>query len=132
MRRITRSHLAGAIPFLATACMFGSCTIDPLRDEFNKTIWTATEVPLGPLSLEIINIEFTEDQAILSDGEGNVIAEGCYDNDGRCAIFRGMSTVIDGIAVTFVEAHLSNGILFLLWRPEDILYPFTTAMKRKG
>lgn len=34
------------------------------------------------------------------------------------------------ITITFLEAHRNGDTLFLLWRVEDMLYPFTTAMRR--
>ena len=58
------------------------------------------------------------------------VLEGVYKDDGSIATFSNLQVEIDGLDVTFIEAHLkSEETLFLLWQVEDILYPFTTALR---
>ena len=75
----------------------------------------------------------------LVDGSEEVTLHGRYCADGSTAVLQGLSVSFgvngpgaskasDGLDVTFVEAHLSGKTLFLLWRIQDTLYPFTTAL----
>ena len=68
----------------------------------------------------------------LKDGSGIIIAHGTYSPDGNVAVLDEVIAVVDGINVSFVEAHRNGDTLFLLWRPEGMMYPFTTAMERRS
>lgn len=76
-------------------------------------------------------------------------AWGSYGHDGQTAVFSGLSltydstgirTGLEGLGIgedtdgyttiTFLEAHRDGETLFLLWRVENMVYPFTTALHR--
>lgn len=120
------------IPLMATAFSFTSCIFEAPGDEFYRTMWNSSEVPLGPIDIDELTIEFLcGNRLTIKDGSGIIIAHGSYNPDGRVATFSELSTIIDDIQITFIEAHLNEDILFLLWRPEDMFYPYTTAFYRK-
>ena len=95
----------------------------------SKTRWTSEERPLGPINVNELILSFEDDVNVticLSDREE---LHGTYHDDGPTTTFSNLQIEIDGITVTFIEAHLKNEeTLFLLWQVEDILYPFTTAL----
>ena len=45
-------------------------------------------------------------------------------------MLEGLTISLQGREITFIEAHRNDDTLFLLWRVEDSVYPFTTAMHR--
>ena len=122
----------GILPMLAATFSFGSCIYEAPGDEFYRTMWYSSEVPLGPVDIDELTLEFLCGNHITIKNEDDIIiAYGKYDPDGRTAVFSNVTTIIDDTSITFVEAHLNDDILFLLWRPDDMLYPFTTALTRK-
>lgn len=127
-----RIHLLGLV---AMAVLFGasSCIYEAPGDNFYRTLWKSSQIPLGPLDVEALSLEFLcGERVTLKDGSGIIIAHGTYSPDGNVAVLGEVSAVIDEVTVTFLEAHRNGDILFLLWRPEDMMYPFTTAMERRS
>lgn len=118
------------------------CVFTEQDDElFSGTSWFSDEVPLGPLGVSAMTLEFLEDGEveIILDLDSQIYTSredvpetitGHYDQDGTTVVFSGVSATFKGVDVIFIEAHLNaDNTLFLLWRIEDILYPFTTALQ---
>lgn len=132
MKRISTNCTTRALSCLALAYIFEACVFNPVEDEFKETIWTSDQFPLGPFDIATVNLEFLDgNTVIIYDGSYSVIAQGTYQTYGRDAILNNLSITVDNTHITFIEAHLSGGTLFLLWRPDTMLYPFTTALKRE-
>lgn len=128
----SHSRCTAIIPIMAVAFSLNSCIYEAPGDEFYRTLWSSSEVPLGPIDVDELTLEFLcGNKVTIKDGNNIIIAYGSYDPDGRTAVFTDIVATIDDIAITFLEAHLDNDVLFLLWRPDDMLYPFTTALTRK-
>ena len=124
----------------ATLCNTMCVYIEQENERLSGSSWQSDEVPLGPLGVNMMTLEF------LDNGEVEITLEldtlfaadieepqetitGHYDQDALTATFSGISFTLNNINVTFIEAHLStDDTLFLLWRIEDMLYPFTTAL----
>lgn len=124
-------HLLG----LAVLFVFGanSCIFEAPGDRFYRTLWNSSQVPLGPLDIEELTLEFLcGERVTLKDGSGTIIAHGTYSPDGNVAVLGEVTAVIDETTVSFVEAHRNGNTLFLLWRPDGMLTPFTTAMERRS
>lgn len=127
-----RIHLLG---IAALAVLFGanSCIFEAPGDNFYRTLWNSSQVPLGPLDVDALTLEFLCGERItLKDGNGTIIAHGTYSPDGNVAVLSEAIAVVNGVNVSFVEAHRNGDTLFLLWRPEGMIYPFTTAMERRS
>ena len=104
----------------------------PGEDVFEKTCWESDEVPLGPMEVDKLTIEFDRHGAVVISAD-EIRTKGHYDyNDNDAtAVLSQMRIRVDGLDVTFIEADFSNeNLVFLLWRVEDILYPFTTPLHR--
>ncbi len=121
----------------AAAFIFTSCIFDAPGDRFYRTLWRSSEVPLGPFSVDKLTLEFLCGQSISIEAEDTTsgipvktVRYGTYENDGETAVLEGLSITLQGREITFMEAHRNDDILFLLWRVEDSVYPFTTAMHR--
>ena len=115
--------------------MFGanSCIFEAPGDRFYRTLWNSSQVPLGPLDIEELTLEFLcGERVTIKDGSGTIIAHGTYSPDGNVAVLGEVTAVIDETTVSFVEAHRNGDTLFLLWRPDGMLTPFTTAMERRS
>ena len=120
-----------AITAVTTAISLNSCIYEAPGDKFYRTLWNSSQIPLGPLDIEELTLEFLcGDKVTIKDGSGIIIAHGTYDPDGNVAVFGDLIAVIDETTVSFVEAHRDGDTLFLLWRPDEMMYPFTTAMQR--
>ena len=90
------------------------------------------EVPLGPFEIDELTLEFLGDKSIsLKTEVDTIFAYGTYDSNEHVAIFSGLTVDIEGRLITFVDAQLSGETLFLRWRIENSIYPFTTAMHQK-
>ena len=121
----------------AAAFIFTSCIFDAPGDRFYRTLWRSSEVPLGPFSVDKLTLEFLCGQSISIEAEDTTsgipvktVRYGTYENDGETAVLEGLSIALQGREITFTEAHRNDDTLFLLWRVEDSVYPFTTAMHR--
>ena len=124
-------HLLG----LTVLFVFGanSCIFEAPGDRFYRTLWNSSQVPLGPLNIEELTLEFLcGERVTIKDGSGTIIAHGTYSPDGNVAVLGEVTAVIDETTVSFVEAHRNGDTLFLLWRPDGMLTPFTTAMERRS
>ena len=133
---IRSSGLIAAI-LCNTMCVY----IEQEDELLSGTSWFSDEVPLGPLGVSAMTLEFFEDgeveiildldsQIYTSREEVPETIKGHYDQDGNTVVFSGVKMTLNGVNVTFIEAHLNAAnTLFLLWRIEDILYPFTTALQ---
>ena len=120
------------IPLLAATLSLDSCIYEAPGDNFYRTMWSSSEVPLGPIDVEELTLEFLcGNKVTLKNEDGIIIAYGNYYPDGRTVVFTDVTTIIDDISITFHEAHLNGDVLFLLWRPDDMFYPYTTALTRK-
>ena len=92
-------------------------------------MWESDEVPLGPFPIEELSIEFlSENGIILSLDNGAIVCNGTYDSNDITAIFHDLYIKLEGRTITFIDAQLSGKTLFLRWRVENSVYPFTTAM----
>lgn len=132
MKRITTTFTTRALSCLALAYMLEACTFNPMENEFKETIWTSSQFPLGPFDIESISLEFRDgNEVIIYDGSQSVISRGTYETYGCDVVLNDLTADTNGTRITFTEAHLSRNTLFLLWRPESMLYPFTTSLKRK-
>ena len=110
-----------------------SCIYEAPGDKFFRTLWNSSQVPLGPMDVDALTLEFIcGEKVTLKDGDGTIIAHGTYSPDGNVAVLNELVAVVDGVTVSFVEAHRNGDTLFLLWRPEGMMYPFTTAMQRRS
>lgn len=119
--------LAGCL-MCTTMCVY---TL-PGEDVFARTSWESDEVPLGPMDVDRLTISFNGDGSVAISVDETLV-EGHYDyNDNDAtAVLSGAQLTVDGLDVTFIEADFSNDdLVFLLWRVEDILYPFTTPLHR--
>ena len=136
--------------FCSTMCMY---TL-PGEDVFTGTVWECDEVPLGPIDVQTLSLQFGkggvwEIQMTLDEPEednsvgvsrdtsnfgshGNVLTVcGHYQHNSAIAVFQNDAVVVDGRVVSFVEADWGDDqVLFLLWRVGDIMHPFTTALIR--
>lgn len=134
------------IALIAVIATVTTCVFSASKDAFSETVWASDEVPLGPLEVSKLTMEFGEDGQVtvrlefyeglaLDETEGagaksEVTLSGEYSVDGATAVLQGLLTTVRTLDVTFIEAHLSGETLFLLWRVENAVYPFTTALRR--
>ena len=131
MERTDILYLA-TLPIVVAALIGTSCIFDGCNDEFDKTLWMSDEVPLGPFEIDKLTLEFLGDKSIsLKTEVDTIFAYGTYDSNEHVAIFSGLTVDIEGRLITFVDAQLSGETLFLRWRIENSIYPFTTAMHQK-
>lgn len=121
-----------AILSLVMATFFcTSCIYDAPGDRFYRTLWKSSPEPLGPYSTGALTVEFLcGNQVTVKNGNGVIIAYGDYDFDDDVAVFPDMKAVVDGVEISFTEAHRNGDILFLLWRPDFMAYPFTVSLER--
>jgi hypothetical protein len=127
-----RFHLSRLI-FLSLALGLSSCIFEAPGDNFYRTLWSSSRVPLGPLYADALTLEFLcGERVTIKDSSGIIIAHGTYSPDGNVAALEEVTAVINEVTIYFVEAHRSGDTLFLLWRPEGMMYPFTTAMERRS
>lgn len=160
MKRIIFSRLAilpiMAAALFFQSCIYDSTA----GDEFYRTLWKSDETPLGPFDASALTLEFLCGEQVsiktttAARGAAGPSTYGTYSFDGLTAIFCDLTLEYDAsdvrtgvesladiigsegpgddgrITVTFIEAHRNGDTLFLLWRIEDTLYPFTTALKR--
>lgn len=125
-------HLLG-LSVLLVLSGANSCIFEAPGDRFYRTLWNSTQVPLGPLDIEELTLEFLcGERVTVKDGSGTIIAHGTYSPDGNIAVLCEVTAVIDETTVSFMEAHRNGDTLFLLWRPDGMLTPFTTAMERRS
>lgn len=116
----------------ATLCNTMCVYIEEEAEQLTGTLWRSDEVPLGPLGVTVMTLEFFSNGDVelnleMEETQEKVI--GHYDQDGVTATFSDVKSTIKQVNITFIEAHLNaNHTLFLLWCVEDILYPFTTAL----
>ncbi len=122
-----------AIVSLVSIFLASSCIFEAPGDKFYRTLWTSSQSPLGPLNVDAMTLEFLCGESVtVRDSSGIIIAHGTYSPDGNVAVLGEVIAVVDNITINFVEAHRKGDILFLLWRPEGMMYPFTTAMERRS
>ena len=131
MKRITNKPAAVALGVMA---VFGlsSCIFDnDLNDRFYRTLWECTEVPLGPFQVDELELEFMCNGTVRLQSDAlPAPIYGTYETDGQNAIFQNLMIEIEGYTVTFIDASVSGDTLFLRWRIENSVYPFTTPMHR--
>ena len=131
MKRINFSCLA-TLPIVAAALTGTSCIFEAPGDEFYRTLWISDEVPLGPFEVDELTLEFLcENYVSLKTDSNTIVNYGTYDSNEQTALFHGLTMDMEGLTITFVDAQLSDDTLFLRWRVENSVYPFTTAMRRK-
>ena len=95
-----------------------------------------TKFPLGPFPVDKLTVEFLCSQGICitaEDSSSGTLTKttryGTYETDGHKAIIEGVTMTLRDHDITFIEARLEGKTLFLLWRIEDSVYPFTTPMQ---
>ena len=131
MKRKRQTHAAVALGVMAvlglSSCIYES---DP-DDRFYRTLWECDEVPLGPFQADELVLEFMCDGSVrLQCDAFDGSTYGTYETDGQNAFFQNLVMEIEGYEVTFVDASVSGDTLFLRWRIENSVYPFTTPMHR--
>ena len=130
MKRLILDLIA-VLSLLTASLAAASCIYDAPGDRFFRTLWKSTPDPLGPYVTEEITLEFLCDgQVTIKNNDGVIIAYGPYAFDDAVAVFPDLTIVVDGVKITFMEAHRNGDTLFLLWRPDFMAYPFTTALNR--
>ena len=98
---------------------------------FYGTLWECTEVPLGPFQADELELEFICGETVRLQSDAlPAPTYGTYETDGQNAIFQNLMIEIEGYTVTFIDASVSGDTLFLRWRIENSVYPFTTPMHR--
>lgn len=119
------------IPVMATALSTTSCIFEEPNDRFYRTLWESTDVPLGPFEINELTLEFLCGQSVsLKTNSNTIIAYGTYSCNDQTAVFSGLTLELEGHIITFIDAERSGDTLFLRWRIEDSVYPFTTSMHR--
>ena len=141
MKRIRNKHAAVALGVMAVFGMNSCIYESDLNDRFFRTLWECTEVPLGPFQADELELEFMCGGTVClqSDALPSPIY-GTYETDGENAFFQNLTIEIEGYTVTFIDASVSwrgsgqdsgyGDTLFLRWRIENSVYPFTTPMHR--
>ena len=147
MKRITDTHAPlGGFPdgypyamkltavALGVMAVFGmnSCIFESdLNDRFCRTLWECTEVPLGPFQADELELEFMCGGTVRLQSDAlPAPIYGTFETDGENAFFQNLTIEIEGYTVTFIDASVSGNTLFLRWRIENSVYPFTTPMHR--
>ena len=127
-----RFHISGLI-FLSLALGLSSCIYEAPGDKFYRTLWHSSQISPDPLSADALTLEFLcGERVTIKDGCGIIIAHGTYSPDDNIAALEEVTAVINEVTIYFVETHRNSDTLFLLWRPEGMMYPFTTAMERRS
>lgn len=131
MKRIRNKHAAVALGVMAVFGM-NSCIYESgLNDRFFRTLWECTEVPLGPFQADELELEFMCGETVSLQSDAlPAPTYGTYETDGQNAVFHNLAIEIEGYMVTFIDASVSGDTLFLRWRIENSVYPFTTPMHR--
>ena len=113
--------------------MFCGCIYDtPTGDMFYRTLWTSEEFPYGSITLEFLCDE--EVSITITDRSRQITGYtyGRYSPENMTAVFEGLSTSIQNLEVTFIEAHRDGDTLYLIWQTENSALPFTTTLQRKS
>ena len=130
MKHSITDHVA-ILSLVMAAFFCTSCIYDAPGDRFFRTLWKSSPEPLGPYSTGALTVEFLcDNQVTLRNGDGVIIAYGEYAFDGDVAIFPDLKIIVDGAEISFLEAHRNGDIIFLLWRPDRMAYPFTVSLDR--
>lgn len=131
MKRIRNKHAAVALGVMAVFGM-NSCIFESdLNDRFCRTLWECTEVPLGPFQADELELEFMCGGTVRLQSDAlPAPIYGTFETDGENAFFQSLTIEIEGYTVTFIDASVSGNTLFLRWRIENSVYPFTTPMHR--
>ena len=127
------SKIIKTVTLTATIVCCNSCIFEEGRDLFRNTSWECTEFPLGPLNVDTLTVEFLANGTVVLNATSKTVSRisSTYLHDDCTAVLNGLGLSIDGVEVTFTEMHYGKDVAFILWRPEDVLKPFTTALYRK-
>ena len=83
------------------------------------------------MDIDRLVITFENEKSVTIDLDNQEEIRGKYASDKATATLNNLQIRVNGLTVTFIEAHMSSEeTLFLLWQVEDMLYPFTTALHR--
>ena len=144
-----------AASMASTSCIFDS----PQGDDFYRTLWESDEVPLGPFKVSTMTLEFLCNDGVSICLDDDFAVFGTYESNSGTATFANLEVLFENdgnlkdagkgvagkegigddgsdagqnldITVTFIEAHRNGNTLFLLWRVQNAVYPFTTALHR--
>ena len=109
-----------------------SCIYDnDLDDRFYRTLWECNEVPLEPFQAGELALEFMCNGTVRLECDCfDSPIYGTYTTEGQEAFFQNLTIEIEGHIITFIDASVSKDTLFLRWRIEDSVHPFTTPMHR--
>jgi hypothetical protein len=130
MKRSTNIITAVA---LCAAAVFGfsSCIFDAPGDKFYRTLWEADDVPLDPLPVNGLTLEFLCSNSIcISTDTRADAAFGTYACNDQTAVFQDLTLDSDGVLITFIDAQRSGDTLYLRWCTKGSPEPSTTAMHR--
>ena len=121
---------------IASYCIYESSTEE---DELFLSSWKSDEVPLGPLDVSSLTMEFLKDNNVSILTTSKMENEGCtekcqihgkYSLKGAKVIFHKLYLHLDEYEVSFLEAERSGEFIFLTWCINTTPYPFTTALHR--
>ena len=130
MKRLITNHAAIAICAMA-AFFLTSCIYDSAGDKFYRTLWEADDVPLDPLPVNGLTLEFLCGNSIcISTDTRADAAFGTYACNDQTAVFQDLTLDSDGVLITFIDAQRSGDTLYLRWCTEGSPEPSTTAMHR--
>lgn len=113
---------------LIALILLTSCISTTEVKESYEGRWHSDRLPFGDLATDAV-IELT-------DGETFVEVDGEYKGGGHYVITEdvavfGWSIDLSGENILFLDAMLTDEILFVRWKPIEYWYPYTSGFERK-
>ena len=136
MNRFPKRSLSHLCTLIFTITTLTGCIYDAAGDKFYRTLWKSSEVPLGPFDASTLTLEFLCNDMVsikTTDSTRKSGARqiyGTYHHNGTTAVLQDLEFTLNDRQITFIEAQRDGDILFLLWRVDGMMYPFTTALQR--
>lgn len=112
---------------LAILLLLTSCITTTEVSESYEGRWHSDRLPFGDLASEAV-IE-------LADGETRVEVDGEYKGGGHYTIVEdvavfGWSIDLCGEDILFLDAMLTDEVLFVRWKPIEYWYPYTSGFEK--